>query len=179
MEPYAILNRREIYKGSIFDLAQYTVQLPNGKEAIRDIIEHGGAAVIIPVTDKGEIVMVSQYRNGAKKVLLELPAGKLDPGEDPEKCALRELEEETGYRATRIRHLIKMHPVAAYCTEMIHMYLAEGLVPGTANPDADEFVEVSAYPLQDVLDMVINGEILDMKTMLGVLFYSSIKVASK
>lgn len=160
-----------IYSGKIFDLLKYTVKLPNGKETTRDVIHHNGAAVIIAVTDTGELVTVRQYRDGSGCAMLELPAGKLDPGEDPKECASRELTEETGYTAAKIRPLLLMHPVAAYCTEKIHMFLAEGLTSGSPRPDPDEFVEVELHSLQSLLEMIDNGEITDMKTIAGVLYY--------
>jgi len=172
MEPYKTLERKEIYSGPIFDLTQHTVRLPNGKDARRDIIEHNGAAVIIAVTEEDNLVMVRQYRNGSNSVMLELPAGKLDLGEDPKACALRELEEETGYRASKIELILKMYPVAAYCTEKINMFLAKGLEQGTPKPDEDEFVEVEEYSLSALLTMIDNGEITDMRTILGVLYYA-------
>ena len=171
---YKVTNSRLIYNGSIFDLQQYTLRLPNGKEVLRDVIEHNGAAVVVAVTDSSDIVMVRQYRPGTGTMMLELPAGKLDPGENPKECALRELEEETGYRAGQITPLLKMHPVAAYCTEHISMFLAKNLQKGEARPDSDELVEVELYSLSEILQMIDNGEISDMKTILGVLYYSRI-----
>ena len=172
IEPHKTLEKNKLYTGNIFDLYQYKVQLPNGKEASRDIIEHNGAAVIIAVKDNGDIVMVRQFRNGSDSVMLELPAGKFDPNESPEECALRELEEETGFRATKIKPLLKLHPVAAYCTEQITMFLAQGLIQGEPKPDPDEFVDVEIYPLDELLGMIDRGEINDMKTIAGVLYYA-------
>ena len=171
-----ILNTEKVYSGYIFDLAHYTVELPNGKEAKREVIVHNGAAVIVPVTSTGELVLVRQYRPGSDKMMLELPAGKLDgPGEDPQNCALRELQEETGYRANKIRPLLKLHPLAAYCTEQITMFLAEDLEPGASKPDEEEFVETELYSLPALLAMIDNGEISDMKTIMGILYYARLR----
>jgi len=175
MELHKILERKTLYSGPIFDLCQRVVELPNGKKVSRDVIEHKGASVIIAVTDPGDLVMVRQYRNGTDSIMLELPAGKLDTGEDPQVCALRELEEETGYKASEIRLLLKMHPVAAYCSEEISLFLAERLKPGVPKPDADEFVEVETYPLPELLQLIDAGGITDMKTILGLLYYSRMK----
>lgn len=176
MEPkisdYQILTNKTIYNGSIFDLHQNTIQLPNGNKALRDVIIHNGASVIVPVTDDGHIVLVRQHRPGTNTLMLELPAGKLDPNEDPQTCAIRELEEETGYKATKIKKLLDLHPVAAYCTEKVAMFLAEGLQKGEPKPDPDEFVEVEVYPLDEIFTMIDNGTITDMKTIAGVLYYA-------
>ena len=171
VEPQKTLEKNKLYSGKIFDLFQYKVRLPSGKETHRDILEHNGAAVILAVTDDGDLVMVRQFRNGSDSVMLELPAGKLDLGEDPITCAIRELEEETGYRAAEMKPLLKMHPVAAYCTEQISLFLALGLKKGEPTPDADEFVEVELHSPAALLDMIDNGEITDMKTIASILYY--------
>ena len=177
MEKYKILNKKNIYSGTIFDLSQHTVELPDGRAVQRDVIVHNGASVIIPVTESKELVLVRQYRIGSDSVMLELPAGKFDsPGEDPEACALRELAEETGYQAKKIKRILKLHPIPAYCTEEVSMFLAEGLTkPGETTLDDEEFLEVELHSLPALLDMIDNGEITDMKTILGVLYYSRLK----
>ena len=172
VKPYKVLKKEKLFDAKIFDLSKYTVQLPNGNESERFILEHNGAAVIIAITNEGELVMVRQYRNGSGSVMLELPAGKLDLGEDPQVCALRELAEETGYRAAKINKLLSMYPVAAYCTEQMTLFLAEDLEQGQPSPDEDEFVEVELHPLPMLLQMIDRGEITDMKTILGLLYYS-------
>jgi len=171
MEKNKILQSEKLHEGRIFDLSQRRVLLPNGEESIRDVIEHNGAAAIIAVTDEGKLVMVRQYRDGPEAVLLEIPAGKLDPGEDPQTCALRELAEETGYRAGKIKKLFDMYPVAAYCSEQITIYLAEDLTLGATNLDAGEFVEIELFSLTELLKMIDNNELKDMKTILGILYY--------
>jgi len=173
VRPYEILSEKELYKGPIFALNQYEVELPGGRRSVRDVLQHNGASVIIPITADDKVVMVRQYREGSNSVLLELPAGKLDVGEDPQLCALRELEEETGYKAAKIRLLFTTYPVAAYCTEKISVFLAEDLTPGSPNPDSDEFVETFLYPLSDIMGMITTGEINDMKTIAGLLYYTA------
>jgi len=170
-----ILSKKKIYEGLIFDVSHYEITLPNGKSGQRDIIEHNGACLIIPVTNDGQLVMVRQYRTGANAVLLEFPAGKLDKGEEPEKCALRELAEETGYVASKIRRLMQVHPVPPWCTELVNVFLAEDLTLAETNLDEEEFVEVELHSLTDLLDMVDKGELVDMKTVMGVLLYERIR----
>ena len=172
IEPQKTISKEKIYGGRIFDLFEYKVELPNKKIVSRDMLEHLGAAVILATTDSGDIVMVRQYRNGSDAVMLELPAGKLDENEAPIDCALRELEEETGYRAAKIEPMLKMYPVSAYCTEEVHLFLAQGLTMGAPKPDDDEFVEVEEHSLEVLLKMINDGEINDMKTIAGVLFYA-------
>lgn len=176
-----ILSKKKMYVGPIFDLSHYEVVLPNGKTGQRDVIEHNGACVMIPVAEDGRLVMVRQHRAGANAMLLEFPAGKLDNGEDPEKCALRELSEETGYVASKVRLLTRVHPVAAWCTEIVNVFLMEDLILGEASPDRDEngeiieFVEVELHSLPDLLAMIDKGELMDMKTVMGVLMYARIR----
>ena len=173
-----ILKSEQLYSGPIFDLQRYNVRLPNGKVAKRDVLLHNGAAVVIAVAPDGRLVTVRQYRHGPQKVMLELPAGKLDPGEEPKACALRELKEETGYRAQRIRQLFMLHPVAAYCSEEVYMFLAEELTQGQTNLDEGEFVEVELHRVENLLSMIEAGEISDMKTVAGVLYYARIRASS-
>jgi len=167
-----ILSKEKIYSGPIFDLTHQTIELPNGAVVKRDVLVHNGAAMIIAVTNEGNLIMVRQHRAGTNALTLEFPAGKLDPPEEPQDCALRELEEETGYKANKIRLLHKFFPVAAYCTEQISMFLAEDLTPGKTAPDSDEFVEIEIYSLDELLKMLENGEIIDMKTVMGILYYA-------
>ena len=160
------------YRGIIFDVTQRTVTLPNGRQAKRDIVEHNGAAAVVALTKYGEVVLVRQYREAAKDYLLEIPAGKLEAGEDPAACALRELEEETGYRAGSVRLMFKARPAAAYCTEMLYIFAATDLTQGASHPDTDEFVTALLHPLPQVLGMIESGVITDMKTIAGVLHFA-------
>jgi len=172
MKNFECLETKSIYKGRIFEVEQRTVLLPDGKKAQWDMVKHNGAAAVLAITDDGDLLLVRQYREGAKEVTLELPAGKLDPGENPETCALRELEEETGWRAEKIKFLMRLHPASAYLSEEIHIFLAEGLKPGKLNLDADEFVTIETHSVADILQMIDEGKITDSKTLVGVLYYA-------
>ncbi len=157
------------YEGSFLTLYKDEIELPNGKCASREYIRHPGAACIVPLTDKGEVIMVKQYRYPLGKVMLEIPAGKLDKGEEPLACAKRELKEETGATAERMFYLGQLAVTPAYTDEVIHMYLAKGLSFGETNPDEDEFVETEIIPLAKAVNMVLNNEIIDAKTQTALL----------
>ncbi|NLM75677.1 MAG: NUDIX hydrolase [Clostridiaceae bacterium] len=164
------VSRKPIYEGNIIDVEVLTVELPNGRTAPRDVVRHSGAAVIVPVTDKGEVVLVKQYRKPIEQVSLEVPAGKLEKGEDPKICAARELKEETGYTAGKLEKILTLHPASAYTDEVLHVYLASDLTKGEANPDEDEFITANVYPMEEALNMIKDGLITDAKTVAGVLF---------
>lgn len=164
------LKTEDIYKGNIIKVQNLTVSLPNGKEATRDIVLHPGASVVIPFNEKGELYMVKQFRKPLDKTTLELPAGKLDSvGEDPKICAERELMEETGLSAEKIEHLISIHTTPGFCNEVIHMYTATKLTEGQACTDEDEFLDVEKIHVTKLVDMILNHEITDAKTIIGVL----------
>lgn len=159
-----------IFDGKILHLYRDDICLPNGKPAERELIRHIGAVCVIPVTDDGYAVMERQYRYPVGEVILEIPAGKLDSREeDHEEAARRELEEETGYRATQMIPLGKFYPACAYSDETIWMYLAKGLVKGERHLDADEFLDVALIPLKDLVRQVVDGEIPDAKTQIAIL----------
>ena len=156
-----------IYKGSIISLEKLTIQFSNGRTATRDIIRHPGAAMVIPVTEDGCVLMVRQFRKPVEMVCLEMPAGKLDKGEDPLECAKRELEEETGYKAKDIKHILSTNTAVGFSDEIIHIYLATGLEEGKANPDEDEYLEVEKIKIDDLINMIFQGKINDAKTIIG------------
>jgi hypothetical protein len=164
-----------LYKGKIVNLRRDTVRLPNGADATREIVEHGGAAAVLPVTQAGEVIFVKQYRCPFERVLLEIPAGKLDPGEQPTHCAERELLEETGSKAEKMTFLCEIYPSPGCYTEILYLYAAEGLSYYEASPDEDEFLQVQRIPLEDALKMVNNGEIKDAKTITALLLYERLK----
>ena len=143
-------------------------------ETTRDIVRHPGAAAVVALTESGKIVLVRQYRTAIDRVTVEIPAGKLDPGEDPLDCAKRELHEETGFRAGRIRFLTSIVTSCGFCDEIIHIYLATKLEFDTPNPDDDEFVNVDLVPLHELIDAVLDGKIEDAKTVVGALACDSI-----
>ena len=163
------LESKRIYDGRIVSLRVDTVELPNGKKAMREIVEHHGAVAIVPILDTREVVMVRQFRQAAGEILLEIPAGTLGVGEDPEACAHRELIEETGYQASEMTRLFGSYLSPGYSNEMLHTYLATGLSEFPGELDEDEFVEVVRVDLDDVMGMIRRGEIEDAKSICGCL----------
>lgn len=166
------LSQEEIYDGIRIHLVREQLLTPEGKEVTWELVLHPGAAAVIPVDDEGKILMVRQYRNASDSYTLEIPAGCLDaPDEDPLFCAHRELEEETGYKAEKMTFLYKFYSSIGICDEVIHIYVANGLIESVQNLDEDEFVEVERYTLQELVDMIFAGEILDNKTISSILTY--------
>jgi len=163
------VSSQEIYKGKIVHLFCDTVRLPNGEEATREVIRHVGAAAVVPLTDEGNVILVRQYRYPFAQVMLEIPAGKLDIGEEPLDCAKRELIEETGYDAKEFVYLGAFYPSVAMLDEVIHLFLARGFTKGVANLDADEFLHVEQRPLSEMVDAVMRGEVPDGKTQTAIL----------
>jgi len=165
------ISDRQIFSGKILKLHVQEVELPNGDATTREIVRHPGAAAVVAVAAAGRIVMVRQFRKPVERVLLEIPAGKLDPGEPPEQCMRRELAEETGYVAGRLEPLVSYTPSPGFCDEVLHVFLATDLRPGRANPDKDEFIEVQLMPLDELMHMVDTGGITDGKTVTALLAY--------
>ena len=163
------LTSKQIFDGKVVKLFVDTVELPDGKEAIREIVRHPGAVCVIPVTPEGEVIMVKQYRYAFEQIMLEIPAGKPEPGEDPLEAVKRELEEESGVVAGNIEYMGEIFTTVAIFDEKIHAYLATDLVYKNAHPDEDEFLEVEKIPLSTLVDMVMNGEIKDSKTQICIL----------
>lgn len=157
------------YRGRIINLRVDTALLPNGSSAIREVVEHPGGVCVAALTEDGCLLFVRQFRYPYQKVLLELPAGKLDPGEDPLEAGKRELREETGAEAARYESLGELYPSPGYCGEIIHLYAATGLTFGQMSPDEDEFLEVEKIPLEEAARMVLDNEIADAKTQAAVL----------
>ncbi len=178
------LTEREISAGfihdaKIFRLEEVRVILPDGNEAVRSVIRHNGAACILPVTGEN-IVLVAQYRVPAGRIMLELPAGKLDSvSEDPYDGAVRELEEETGFRAEKMEFLRKYIPAAGYSDEVIHIFVATGLYKTNTHPDEDEFVETILIPVEEAYEMCLDGRIEDSKTIIAVMTYYDRYVRNK
>ena len=158
-----------IFRGEIINLRVDTVTTPSGAVATREIVEHPGGVCVVPLFDDGTVIMEWQYRRPFDTNTYEIPAGKLYPGEDPLLCGQRELEEETGYCAKKYTYLGKMLPTPGFCGETVHMYLAQELYEGTLNRDADEFMELERVPLEEVIDKVLSGEIIDAKTCVALL----------
>ena len=164
------LSSEEIFDGKVVHLYRDTVELPNGKESIREVIRHIGAVAIVPITDDGKVVVERQFRYPLNQVITEIPAGKLDSKEEDRlSAAKRELEEETGYLAKEWIELGDFVPTVAYCDERITLYLARGLYKGVRHLDEDEFLEFYLMDLEDLVKEVMEGKILDGKTQMAAL----------
>lgn len=163
-----------IYTGGILNLEKLSVKLPNGKTAPREVVRHVGAAAVVPVDGEGYTYLVRQFRAPLNRVMLEIPAGKLDfPGEDRACAARRELSEETGLTAKRWTHLTDIATTPGFSDEIIGLYLATDLENGEANPDEDEFLNVVRLPFEEAVSMALRGEISDAKTICALLLAKS------
>jgi len=166
---YRIVKSDVIYSGKVFNIKVDQIEYNTGNKAVREVAEHPGGAVVVPVTKEGKIVMVTQHRFPVDKVLLELPAGKLSIGEDPFVCAVRELEEETGYKSDNVKELGSIYTTPGYSTEKLWIYLAKDLEPGNHNREEGEFgMQVFELSLKEVEEKIHNGEIVDGKTICGI-----------
>ena len=164
------LSSELIFDGKIIHVYKDSIELPNKKPAFRELIRHVGGACIIPLTDEGEVICVRQYRYPYARMIIEIPAGKLDSkNEDHRSAALRELREETGCTCKKLTYMGQMYGSPAILDEVIYMYMAEGLEPGELDLDEDEFVEVIKIPLDEMYRMVLDGKILDAKTQIAVM----------
>ncbi len=164
------VKKNYIYQGKILSLRRDDALLPDGKPCIREIVEHGGGACVLYVKE-GKVLLVRQYRYAYGESIYEIPAGKLDGGEDPMKAAARELEEEAGLRATSLKLLYVIYPSPGYTSEKIYLYEAEGAEPANAHLDEGEFLDVEYVPLERVKEMLKNGEIRDSKTIIALQRY--------
>ena len=160
---------REIFDGYIMHVFKDTVELPNGKLAPREYMRHVGAVCVVPLLDDGSVLLERQFRYPVGKVLMEIPAGKLEYGENHSECGLRELKEETGCTCDDYTYLGSLIPTPAYCGEVIHMYLARGLHSGSQKLDEGEFLDVVKIPLDEAIAMVMRNEIQDSKTQIALL----------
>jgi ADP-ribose pyrophosphatase len=158
-----------IYEGKIFTVTKDMAELEDGTQAIREVVHHSGGVCIIPVTDDGNILMVRQFRYPFAEATLEIPAGKLEVGENHYDAGKRELLEETGNICSEYTFVGEIYPTPAYLTEKIFMYMATGLTFKGQNLDSDEFLDVVKLPLDQAVEMVLNGEIKDSKTQIGIL----------
>ncbi len=163
---------RRIYDGRILNLREDSVRLHDGREALREIVEHAEVVAIVPVDADGNVVLVRQYRLAADEALLEIPAGGVEPGESIEDAAQRELQEETGYRAADLRRLCGFYVSPGYVTEFIHVFLGSGLSESAINGDPDEQIVVERVPLSGVPNLIQFGAIKDAKTIAGLLMAS-------
>ena len=165
MEPYKRLDRKLVKKCNIFELYEDTMEFPNGNQAKWDFIKHKGAAAIVPILEDGRIVMVRQYREAIDAFTLEIPAGGIDFNETMKQCAMRECEEETGYKPLDAVHLLDFHATVAYCNEKIEIYFSKHLVPSKQHLYENEYVNIELYTLDELVHMIYNGEITDGKTI--------------
>jgi ADP-ribose pyrophosphatase len=157
----------DIYGGIFLNMKRDQVRLPDGQIAAREYLTHPGAVAVLAVLNDGRVLLERQYRYPIAKACIEIPAGKLETGEDHLLCAKRELQEETGYIAKKWSYIRRIHPVISYSTELIDIYLAEDLVPGDSKLDDEEFLDVFAAPLEQLLAWVEEGEITDVKTTIS------------
>ncbi len=171
--PDNVIKSRVVYRGKKATLRLDTILLEKGNTSVREIVEHPGVVAVVPIDAEGRVVLARQYRLAAEAVLLEVPAGVMDPGETPEEAAQRELAEEIGMRAGRLTPLAGFFVSPGISTEFIHLFLGEDLVPAEAEPDEDEDIVVTRLPLKEAIERISAGEIRDAKTVTGLLLASS------
>ena len=174
-------NIEKIFTGKVISLQVEDVELPNGNMSKREVIKHPGAVAVLALTDDQKIVMVEQYRKALEKTIVEIPAGKLEAGEDPEVCAKRELEEETGYGCKEMEWLISFYTSPGFADEIIHLYIAKGLEKkeNAASPDEDEFVNLLELTLEEAEQYIKDQKIYDAKTAYAIQYLQLQKVLKK
>ena len=163
------VEQKSVYKGRIINLRVDKVLLPNGRKALREIVEHPGAVAVVPVLPDERIVLVRQFRKPVEESLLEIPAGKLEKGESAETCAMRELEEETGFRAGKLEKILKFLPSPGFSDECIHLFKATELQKGRKNTEDDELIEQVFLSVSETVKLIEEGKIKDGKTIIGIL----------
>ena len=168
------ISSERIYEGRILNLRKDEVQVKDNKTSYREIVEHNGGVALAAVTPEGKMVLVKQYRKAAEKAVLEVPAGKIEKGEDHRLTAERELKEETGYTAGKIEFITSFYSSIGYSTEVIYLYLATELVPGETEFDDNEAIDILEYELSELKQMIFNREIEDAKTIAAILLTESI-----
>lgn len=160
---------KSIFRGRVLDINLERITLPNGNDVDLEIIRHPGGACALPLHEDGDVSLIRQYRHPAGDVIWEIPAGRIDDGEDPETCARRELEEEAGFSVGRMEKLSSFLTTPGFCSELLHIYLASDLTSCGQRLEHDEYLEVIKLPFKSALDMVFSGEINDGKTMIALL----------
>lgn len=170
---WRVLSSKEVYRSRYLAFREDQVEMPDGRVSVRDVVVHPGAVVVLGITPDGKIPFVRQYRHAAGEYLLELVAGTLEPGEDPLETAYRELQEEAGYRAGRMTKMTEFYTAPGFCTELLHLYLAEDLQPGKLPADDDEEIEVELLTPQEAMDAARAGRLRDAKSLAGVLLYGA------
>jgi ADP-ribose pyrophosphatase len=166
-----ILSSKVLYKGQIFGVRRDEVLEPTGLRTTREVITHPGSVVVMPVLPDRRIILIRQYRHAARQFLWELVAGRIDPGESVRQAAARELIEETGYRAKRLRVFLDLFPTPGFLEERMYILLAEGLTPGEAEPEDDEKIVAKAYTRAELEKMIQRGVLRDAKSIAGLLYY--------
>ena len=166
-----VLNSTTIYEGPVFGIRRDEVIEPSGVRAIREVITHPGSVVVLPVLPDGRILLIQQYRHATRQYLWELVAGRMDAGETPKAAAARELIEETGYRAKRLRVFLDVFPTPGFLEERMFLLLAEGLSAGEAEPEEDEKIISHAYKRKELEEMIRSGKLRDAKSIAGILYY--------
>jgi ADP-ribose pyrophosphatase len=169
MPDFKVKNSERIYEGRVVALSVETIELPGGREARREVVRHPGATAIVPMISEREVILIKQFRYCAEKELWEIPAGTLEPGETPLECAERELIEEIGYRAGKMTPIGGFFTSPGFCDEFLRLYLATELEPCEADRDEDEQLTPHRMPLEQALRKIDNGEIVDAKTIVGLL----------
>ena len=167
MSEEKLLSSKRIYSGKVLKLDLDTVALPNGRTTELEILRHPGASAVVPLKEDGSVVLIRQLRHAAGGFIYEIPAGKLDPQEDPKDCAARELEEEVGYRAGSLELLTSIWTAPGFTDEVIHIYLGTHLEVGKQNLDQDEILEIVEWPLEEAMAKILDGTIRDAKTIIG------------
>ena len=169
MDDFKIIKAEKIYSGRVVGLSRETIVFPDGKEAVREIVQHPGASAMVPMISPTEVILIKQFRYSARKALWEIPAGTLEPGETALVCAERELVEEIGYRAGKMTPLGGFYTSPGFCNEFLHLFLATDLEQSESNLDKDERLEVHKMPMQEAIRKIETGEIIDAKTIVGLL----------
>jgi len=168
---YETVSSKTVFKGKLIDVCHDVIKLPDGKEALREIVHHAPAAAVLPVDADGKLILVRQYRHSVSDMTLEIPAGILDKDEEPATGAARELEEETGVRAGKLTQIFTFYSSIGFCNEELSVYLAEDLMQTSQNLDPDEFVTIERYTPDEAFKMISDGKIIDSKTIAAICFY--------
>lgn len=169
--PGSKIDEKRIYNGRILNLAVETHRMPDEREARFEVVQHSGGATALPILPDGRLILIRQFRPAIEDYILEIPAGRLEPGEDTTTCVVRELQEEIGYRPGRIEKLGEIFSSVGFCNELIHIYLAYDLQPVERALEPDEFIELQIMSLDEALELIKNGQLRDAKTKVALLQY--------
>ena len=164
---YRLNHSQTLYRGRVIDLTVDRITTASGTQAVREVVVHPGGAAVVPVFSNGDVLLVEQFRYPMQQSLLELPAGKIDPGESPEETAARELQEEVGFRAGRLEKLVEFYTTPGFCNELLHLFLATDLKPGRRAGDEDEELSVHRFSPKQLEKLIRSGKIVDAKTLIG------------